>query len=452
PYIPHYPFGYLRGLPLLLFVSVPATAGGSIPAILLNIPGTELNVVTMLDGFPMTKKGKAGRALGAAFMASGLGGIGGVFLALALIPAIIVIVKSIGSPEQWALVLLGIVFIGSMGGSKARGLISGLLGILISLIGYEAATGIGRFTFGTAFLYDGLGLVPVLLGLFAVPELIDIVQRGSIVETTEIPKRIMGDIWEGMKDVFRHFGLFVRSNVIGFLIGVLPGIGGAASIFVAYGQAVKTSKHPEMFGTGIVEGVIAPEAANNAKEGGALLPTLGFGIPGSVGMTIILAGFIMVGLQPGPTMLTEHLDLCFNLLWSVAAVNIVAIIICLAFIRYAIKVAYISADYLAPVIAVFVCAGVFAYHEYLLDFVVLLTLAALGYCMKRFDYSRPALILGFILGTMFERNLFISLSAYGPEFIYRPIVLVILTMAVVIAVGDQIRAGATKLFKLVRGQ
>ncbi|MFC2060496.1 tripartite tricarboxylate transporter permease [Chloroflexota bacterium] len=439
-------------LPLFVCITAPAISAGSITAIILNIPGETVNAATLIDGYPMTKKGQAGRALGAAFMSSGLGGTIGVFLALALIPAVVVIVKVMGTPELWAMVLVGIAFIGVLSaGSIIRGLISGLLGLFISIIGFQVTTGVSRMTFGTAFLYGGLGLVPLLLGIFAIPELIDIAKTGSIARG-EMPKRIGRELMEGVKDVFRHFWLFLRSNVIGFIIGVVPGVGAGAATFIAYGQAVKTSKHPERFGTGIVEGVIAPESANNAVEGGALLPTLAFGLPGNAPLTILLGAFIVVGLVPGPSILMEHLDLCFSLLWATALSNIAAIIICLIFIRQIIKVAYISAVYLIPIIGVFVAAGAFAYHEDLWDLVVLSAIGALGYFMKRFRYSRAALCLGFILGATFERTLFISLGAYGPGFLVRPIVLALLVLCVFITAGDQIRANAGKLLKLARGK
>ncbi|MFC2060541.1 tripartite tricarboxylate transporter permease [Chloroflexota bacterium] len=440
-------------LPLLLFVSAPSVTGGSITAILLNMPGDTINTATLLDGFPMTKKGEGGRALGAALTSSGLGGITGVFMALAVIPLLIVLVRVMGKPEQWALVLVGLAFVGILGGrSVLKGCIGGLLGLFISLIGYQATTGMARFTFDTAFLYDGLGLTPVLFGIFVLPEVIEMAQRGSITGLTEIPKEIMKDIIKGIKDVFRHFWLFIRSSTIGFLIGAIPGVGAMTSIFIAYGQAVKTSKHPERFGTGIVEGVIAPESANNATLGGALLPTLGFGIPGNAPLTLVLAGFIIVGLWPGPTMLIDHLDLCFSLLWACALANLVGAVICLVFMRHAVKIAYVSTNYLVPITALLVVVGAFAYHEYILDLVVLMVAGGLGYFMKRFGYSRVALVLGFILGFMFEMNLFISLDCYGPAFLLRPIVLVLLAVVIYIVAGDQIKVGAVKLVKLVRGQ
>jgi len=406
-------------LPLMAAMATSSVTAGSMTAILLNIPGTPPNAATLIDGFPMTQKGEGARAVGAALSSSCLGGVLGVLMALALIPMVVAFTMAFGTPELWALVLLGIAFIGILGaGSVTKGLMSGLLGILISLIGFQANTGASRFTFGTTFLYDGISLIPFTLGLFALPELIDLVH------------------W-----------LFFRSNVVGFIIGVIPGIGGDAAVFVAYGQAVRTSKRPERFGTGIIEGVIAPEAANNAKEGGSLPCTVAPGLPGSAAMAVLLGGFIAVGLVPGPGMLTEHLDLSFNLFLTTVIGNIIGATICFMLARYVIRIAYLSADYMFPLVSVFVLVGAFAHHEELLNIVVVFVVAILGYCMKKFGYSRPALLLGFILGYMFEKNLFISLEIYGAGFLIRPIVMVILALVLLVSTYDLMRAGFRRLFK-----
>ena len=435
-------------LPLMAAMATSSVTAGSMTAILLNIPGTPPNAATLIDGFPMTQKGEGARAVGAALMSSCLGGVLGVLMALALIPMVVAFTMAFGTPELWALVLLGIAFIGILGaGSVTKGLMSGLLGILISLIGFQANTGASRFTFGTTFLYDGISLIPFTLGLFALPELIDLVQRKSVAQQLKLEKELKQDLMEGVKDTFRHFWLFFRSNVVGFIIGVIPGIGGDAAVFVAYGQAVRTSKRPERFGTGIIEGVIAPEAANNAKEGGSLLCTVALGLPGSAAMAVLLGGFIAVGLVPGPGMLTEHLDLSFNLFLTTVIGNIIGATICFMLARYVIRIAYLSADYMFPLVSVFVLVGAFAHHEELLNIVVVFVVAILGYCMKKFGYSRPALLLGFILGYMFEKNLFISLEIYGAGFLIRPIVMVILALVLLVSTYDLMRAGFRRLFK-----
>jgi len=439
-------------LPLMAAMASTAVTGGSMTAIMLNIPGTPPNAATLIDGFPMTQKGESGRAIGAALMSSCLGGVTGVFMALPFIPLLIVFTASFASPELFALVLLGIAFIGILGsGSVTAGIMSGLLGVIISFIGYQTNSGLSRFTFDSAFLYDGIGLIPFTMGLFAFPELIHLVQKESFVKSSKFDSEIKQDIFEGVKDTFRHFWLFVRSNIVGFVIGLIPGIGGDAAVFVAYAQAVRTSKHPEKFGSGIVEGVIAPEAANNAKEGGALLCAVGLGLPGSASMAVLLGGFVAVGLVPGPAMLTENLDLSFNLFFTTVIANIIGAAICFALARKVIKIALISPDYLFPIISVFIFIGAFAYHEALENIIVVFVVGVLGYFMKKYKYSRPALLLGFILGWMFEKNLFISVDIYGAWFLLRPIVVVILFLVVLVVAYDYIKIGFLKLAGLFRG-
>jgi putative tricarboxylic transport membrane protein len=433
-------------LPLMVAIASTGVTGGSITAILLNVPGTPPNAATLIDGFPMSQKGEGGRAIGAALTSSCLGGVLGVCMALPMVPMVLTFIMAFGSAELFALVVLGISFIGVLGsGSVTKGFISGLLGILISLIGFQASTGMSRFTFGSSFLYDGIGLIPFTMGLFAFPELIDLVQGKSITQQVKLGKEITKDLIEGLMDTFRHFWLFLRSNVIGFIIGLIPGIGGDVAVFVSYGQAVRTSRHPEKFGTGVVEGVIAPEAANNAKEGGALMCTLALGLPGSASMAILLGGFVAVGLAPGPGMLTEHLDLSFNLFLTTIVANIIGAGICFAMSRHLVKISYINADYLFPVISVFVFLGAFTHYEDLRNIIVVFVVGILGYCMKMFGYSRPALLLGFVLGYLFEKNFFISLGVYGPGFLLRPLVLGIFAIVIVIATYDVLKAVFQKL-------
>ncbi len=282
----------VQALPLMVALSAVSYTGGSITAILVNIPGMDTNAATLIDGFPMSQKGEAGRALGAALVSSGLGGLATVFLALAMTPLVLPMVLAIRSADMVFIILMGIVFIAVLGrGSMVKGLISGGLGLVVSFIGLQVVTGAPRFTFDMVYLFDGIGLIPIVLGLFAVPEAIVFSARGGTMAPTGVVIKGMADVWEGAKDVFRHWGLWLRSTIVGYIIGIIPGVGATTATFIAYGQAKQTSKHPERFGTGIVEGVIAPESANNAKEAGSLLTTLALGIPGSAGMAILLGAF-----------------------------------------------------------------------------------------------------------------------------------------------------------------
>ena len=427
----------LQGLPLIITISAVGYQGGSMTAILLNIPGTEPNAATLIDGFPMTRKGEAARAIGAALVSSTLGGFLAVILALVMVPILLHIVMMITSAEMVFVVLLGISFISVLAErSMIKGLISGMLGLLISLIGYQAVTGIPRFTFGTMFLYDGLGLVPVIVGLFAVPEAIVLASTGTTIAQVETKLAGMQQVLQGVKDVFRHWWLFLRSMLIGYVVGIIPGIGGAVAPFVSYGHAKTSSKNPEKFGTGCVEGVIAPESANNAVLGGSLLTTLAIGLPGSAGMAILLGAFVLQGLVPGPRMLTDHLDLSLTLLLVGALTNIIAGGICFGIIPHISKIARVPARILFPLILVIALTGTFFYRQEIGDVVIAVGFSLVGLILRNFGYSRPALLLGFVLGTLFEKYLFISLGVGGPLFFFRPISMALIVIIIsVIWVG-----------------
>jgi TctA family transporter len=411
----------------LVAVSAVCYTGGAITAILLNIPGQEPSVATLLDGFPMTQKGEGGRALGAALMSSGLGGIATVFIALVMVPVIVPMVMAFRSAEMVFIILMGLAFMGFLTKeSMIKGLISGGLGLLISLIGMQAKTGETRFTFGSVHLFDGIALIPLMLGLFALPSAIELISKGGTISETGVSIKGIHDVWEGAKDVFRHWTLWLRSVIIGYIIGIVPGIGATAATFIAYGQAKHTSKRPEIFGTGCVEGVIAPESANNAKEAGSLLTTLALGIPGSAGMALLLGAFLMLGLQPGPEMMTKNLPLSFTLLLSLIVANVLATGICFMFAPFMAKVAIIPSRFLAPFIIVIAIVGVYVYRESSADVVVALISTILGVGMNIFGMNRAALVLGFVLGRLFEYYLFIAIGADGPLFFLRPICLILI--------------------------
>lgn len=411
-----------HALPFLLTVSAVGFSGGGITAILLNIPGQEPSAATLLDGYPMTQKGQGGRALGAMLTASGLGGMITVLVALAMIPMVVPMVMAIRSADMVFIILMGIAFVGVLSsGSMTKGLISGGLGLMISFIGFQPKTGIPRFTFGSVYLYDGIPLIPLILGLFALPAAIELAAKGGTIAKTEVVVKGYRDVWEGAKDVFRHWTLWVRSVIIGYVIGVIPGIGAMAATFIAYGQAKQTSKRPEEFGKGCVEGVIAPESADNAKEAGSLLTTLALGIPGSAAMAILLGAFLMLGIQPGPEMMTRHLPLSLTLLLVLIIVNAIASAICIALAPYLAKIAVVPSRYLFPFVLVLALVGVYVSRESMTDLVVTLIFTAVGLGMNKFGLNRPVLILGYILGELFEYYLFIALAVAGPLFFLRPI-------------------------------
>jgi putative tricarboxylic transport membrane protein len=434
-------------LSLILLVALHAVVftSGGITSILLNIPGESFSAATLLDGFPMTQKGEGGRAIGAAVTSSMAGGIVPVFLALGMVPLVVPIIMAFGQPEMAVLVLVGISFLAALtGGSTTKGLISGMVGLLLSFVGYHYVTGVHRFSFGTTFLYDGIELIPLLLGLFGLSEIFHLIMRGEPAIAKRAVVKLSGVV-EGVKDVWRHRWLWFRSTVIGYIIGVIPGVGAGVAMWVSYGQAKQTSKHPEKFGTGIVEGVIAPEAADNAKESGSLLTTMALGIPGSAIMALFLAAFLIVGVEPGPAMMVEHLPLALTLLLGIALANIIGGIICFFTAPQLVRVASVHLDFLFPGILIAVLVGVYVATLSPMNFIVALAFGILGLVMKRYGYSRPALILGFVLGGLFENYSLLSIKIYGPLFFARPIPLTLIAIMILLLLYPYLKRGITSL-------
>ncbi|MFH1488705.1 MAG: tripartite tricarboxylate transporter permease [Pseudomonadota bacterium] len=416
----------LQAMPLMVALSAVGFNGGAITAILIGVPGEPPNVATTFDGYPMTQKGEGARAIGAALTSSLLGGVAAAFLALGMVFAVLPLVMAFTSMEMVFIILIGLAFISVLGkGSRLKGLISGGLGLMISSVGMAVVTGEPRFTFGIAFLYEGLHIVPVSLGLFAVPPMVDLALKGGsgTIAAGKVIFTEMKDVWRGAKDVFSHKMLWLRSTIIGYLFGVIPGVGASAAVFVAYGQAKKTSKRSELFGTGIVEGVIAPESCNNAKESGSWLTTLVLGIPGSGTGAMALGGLIMLGIFPGPTMLTEHMDLSLTLILILAVSNLIGAAICFLLAPHLAPVARTPGRVLIPIVLVVIFAGSYAYEGKIEDIIILLIFSMLGMSMRRFGYNTASLFLGYILGALFENYLFVSLQLGGALFFLRPICL-----------------------------
>lgn len=420
------------GLIFLVAIHSIGNTSGGITSILINIPGQGPCAATMLDGFPMNQRGEGARAIGACVSSSMFGGLIPVIFALAMIPAILPIALALGQPEMAALIILGISFVATLSGdSIMKGLIAGLAGLLLSLVGYHAITGIHRYTFDTAFLYDGIALIPLILGLFGVCELFLMLssRQNTIAQQPVITKT--SAVLSGLKDVWRHGWLWFRCTVIGYIVGIIPGIGTGVAAWLCYGHAKQTSKHPEEFGTGRVEGVIAPEAANNAAESGALLTTMALGIPGSAGMSIMLAALLVLGITPGPQMVTENLPLSITLLLTVAFANIIGGVICLFTANYMVRLALVPLDFLFSGILVVIMTGVYIATLSMWNFVIIICFGLLGLVMKNYGYSRPAFTLGFILGQMFENYLLLSLKLHGPLFFITPISLTLLVITIV---------------------
>ena len=414
-------------LTLLVALGSVVNTADTIPAVLFGVPGTAGAQATILDGFPMAKKGQAGRAFGAAYLCSMIGGIIGALVLAVSIPVLSPLVLSFGSPELFMMALLGITMISTLTGRvPLAGLAMGSLGILLSVIGMDPQTGHYRWSLGIPYLLDGIPLVPALLGVFAIPEIAALAILGTPI--TGQMQNIGKGIWQGMKDALHHWFLVLRTSLLGVWVGIVPGMGVSSAVWVAYGHTVQSSKDKENFGQGDVRGVIGPESANNAKMAGSLIPTLAFGVPGSAMCIIILAAFTIFGLVPGPDMLTKHLDITLTLVWVVAIANIIGASLCLALSSQLVRVCRVRIHLLAPLVIVAVFIAAIRVTGNLWDLYALLFFGALGWILKRIDWARPPLILGLVLGPILKKYLFISTMAYGAAWLVRPGVLVIALM------------------------
>jgi putative tricarboxylic transport membrane protein len=416
---------------LLLGMFAVTTTSDTIASVMLGIPGTAASQATILDGYPLAQKGQAARAFGAAFTVSAFGGVFGALILAASLPLILPIILSFNSPELFMLGVLGLAMVGSLsGGSILKGLAVAALGILMSTIGYAESFAIPRFHFETDYLTDNLPLIPVVLGLFAIPEIMELAIRNTSISKIPESQTAGGGMLEGIKDAFRHWWLALRCAVIGTYVGMLPGLGAAIVDWIAYGHAVQSAKDKSQFGRGDIRGVIAPEAANNATKGGSLVPTVAFGIPGSLGTAILLGALLIQGLKPGPEMLTTQLHITFSMVWAIVVANIAVAIILMFLSRQIAKVAFLPGHLLVPGVILFVFMGAWLGGASLGDWISCLTMGIVGFVMKRGGWPRPPLILALILGSIMENAFQISINAYdGISWLWeRPIVLIILAL------------------------
>jgi len=378
--------------------------GGSISAILLNAPGTAPSAATCLDGYPLAQQGKAGLALGAAASANAIGGIIGTVSVLAVLPIAKQLVLLFGPPELFLLAVLGLVIVStSTRGKFLRGLMTGCLGLLISFIGYNEITGVLRFTGGNQYLWDGVHLVPALIGLFAVAEMIQLSIAGGTIAKGSGALKITS-MTSGLMATFDHWPTVLRGSLIGTVIGAIPGVGGTVASFLSYSLTARASKNPESFGTGNIEGVIAPEAAINAKDGSCLIPTLAFGIPGGIEMAVFLGLLVLHGLQPGPLMLIDHQVEIYGLIWALTGACILGSSVGLLLARPLARLTLIDAQVLVPVVTAVALLGSWAVDRSIENVVVTAVFGILGYLMIRFDYPRLTLVVAMVLGATAERN------------------------------------------------
>ncbi|MBL1435044.1 MAG: tripartite tricarboxylate transporter permease [Rhodobacteraceae bacterium] len=414
------------GIAFLLGAHSTVAQGGGLTAILFSTPGTGQNAATLLDGPPMRDQGKAGIAVGAAMASCFLGAtFGAVALAL-LLPVLRNVVLFFGPPEIFMLAMLALTFVAVLGKEDiTRSLIAALLGLLMAMVGVDNVTNQQRFTFDSSNLADGIPLVAVVLGLFAVAEMIDLwVKGGTLAGKNTSPlsaRETQKQIFRGIGLAFKHWWLVLRCSTIGTIMGLIPGLGSAPASFVAYGHAKQTSKNKETFGKGNIEGVIAAEAANDAVEGGALASTLAFGIPGSSSMAILLSGLFILGLETGPQMLNNHVDIIFIMIFTIIIGNFIGTIVGMFLVNPLSRATSIRASIMVPVIMTVIVTGAYASDRSLFDIGIALVFGVIGYLMKTLNYSRAALLIGFVLGFAVEKNLYLALLIDGPLFFLTPI-------------------------------
>ena len=413
---------------LLLGMYAVTTTSDTLSAVLLGVPGTAAAAATVVDGYPLAKRGEAMRALGASFTSSALGGVIGAAVGAASLPILKPLVLSFAPPEFFMLGVLGLTFVGALSGRSAlSGALGAFFGLLLATIGYSTQGGIARYSFEVNYLLNGFEIVPLVLGLFSIPEIVELATKGlPIANASGIEPK--GQIFQGVRDVFTHRWLMLRCTAIGLYIGFLPGIGGSVSDWAAYGHAVQTAKDKSQFGKGDIRGVIAPQAAENATKPGDLLPTVAFGIPGSAGMSILLGAFLMHGLRPGPEMLTTRLDFTYSLMWTLAIANVVGALILMMWSRQIAKITFVRGHLLVPGIIVFAFMGAWMSSNQLGDWITLLVFGVIGYVMRRLKWPRPPVVLGFVLGPIMETNLDLSRQALGWSWLERPWVLAMLAV------------------------
>ena len=431
---------------LLLFGALigGATFMGSVTAILLNIPGTAPNAATLIDGYPMARQGHARTALAASATASALGSTFGIVVLIALVPLVTTVVPLIGPPEYLMLTIWGLGTIGAVArGSMARGLAMAGLGLMASFIGLDPISASPRFTFGSLYLQDGLGLVPVFLGLFAVAEVIALMASGRLTVSGKTEaEELAGSTREGIRAVFRYPGLLLRSSLIGTVVGMIPGLGGTVAAFVAYGDAARAHRADGRFGEGDIRGVIAPEAANDAKDGGSLLPTLALGIPASAGTAMLLGVLSLHGIRPGAELMAGGLPLAFALIWSLFLSNWLTSVLGLSLVRPLSLLTLVRTARLTPAILVLATLGAFALRGRVADVGIALGFGVLGWLMKEFGWPRIAFVIAFVLGPLFEQNLRLTLSLQRLgriDFWSRPSVLLIAGLIALTVVLPRIR-------------
>jgi len=422
-------------LPMMIGLLSVTNTSDTFPAVLVGIPGTSSAQATIMDGYPLARRGEAARALGAAFSASLFGGLFGALVLTLAIQFARPLILAVGFGEQLMLVVLALTMIGMLTGASAiKGLIMCGMGLLFGSIGAAPATAEDRLTFDTLYLSEGVPLVIVGLAMFAIPEMVEVLRKRTTISS--IPELGSGTL-KGFRETLQHKWLVLRCSALGVLIGALPGLGGSVTNWVAYGHSVQSSKDRSQFGKGDIRGVIGPESSNNADNGGALIPTLMFGIPGSGSMALFLGALILIGIEPGIGMMERHLDLTFIIIWSLAIANVIGAGVCLFLAKPIARITLVPFVLVAPFMIVIVYFAAFQATRAWEDLITLFLLGIAGMYMKRFGWSRPAFLIGFVLSRRLDASVYQSIQVYGSSFLERggvQIMLALIAVSIFLAV------------------
>jgi putative tricarboxylic transport membrane protein len=421
-----------EGLIILIAVFISAVQGGSVPAVLINTPGTPAATATTFDGYPLAKRGLAGKAIGMAQVASFAGLLISWLMLITIAPLLAQIALTFSTPEYFAVAVFGLTIIASLSAdSPIKGIIAGLVGFFMATIGLDPMDGIPRFTFGSDDLLGGISYVPALIGLFAVSEVFFSVEQ--ITSVSQFAQKIK-NVLPTRKDIQQCLGTFARSSLIGTFIGILPGAGADIAAFVSYGEAKRWSRNPEKFGTGLLEGVAAPEAANNAVCGGAMIPLMTLGVPGDAVTAIVLGAFIIRGLRPGPSLFTEQGAIAYTLFGGFLVASILTLAVGLSLAKAFARTLNVPKKFLQPAIFALCMVGAYAIQSSVFDVYVTIFFGLLGYFMRKFGFQGSPIVLALILGPMAEYNFRLSLmSSQGDYsvFVTRPICLFFLCISLV---------------------
>ena len=426
----------IPAIAILTTIYCAATFAGAITAILINTPGTSASATTCLDGFPLAQRGDAGRALGMATVSSTIGGIISVFCLMLAAPLLARMAYNFAPPEYFALTVFGISMLATIGdGTPLKNIIAGCIGILLATVGKDLLTTVERFTFGFNELSEGIGFVPVMIGIFGISELLVQAERLSVERRQILLKAIK---LPSRADYRKVWKTILCSSGIGTFIGILPAEGATVASMIGYNEARRWSKTPEEFGKGAIEGIAGSEAANNSATGGAMVPTLALGIPGSPTAAVILAGLMVHGLQPGPTMFTEQAEFAYAIFWSMLLVNIMFIFVGLFGAKLFARVTFVPVQILWPIVFTFSIVGAYALDQSMLDVYIAIGSGVIGYFMRRFGYSVVPLAIGLILGGMLEKRLGQSLIMLDDQWwlmFTRPLTLLFFVLTILALFG-----------------